>query len=112
MFVPVQSCVVASLSVVPGGQTKTPPAGAINDALGTAGEQPLPRGAASNSPVRRLHEEVLPNSVTVTQFWLGRVPAVFEVIGDRFVRAFVGLRWPPVPAVTERPGPPPLLRGG
>src|SRR3954468_18271335 len=77
VLVPVQSVTVPLVSVVPGGQTNTPPTGPITTTPAfameapTCGEQPLPSHAASKSTVRRL-VPTLPNISLMTQFWLGR----------------------------------------
>src|SRR4051795_6481378 len=88
MFVPVQRSVVPFDSDVPGGQTKTPPAGPIGPEsafdvlMSAAGVHPLPSDAASNSATSRFVPR-LPNIVIVTQFWLGRGPIVAEPFGVR-----------------------------
>src|ERR1700686_3123752 len=88
MFVPVQRSVVPFDNVVPGGQTKTPPAGPIVPGppsvfvTNAAGVHPLPSDAASNSATKCFVPR-LPNMVIVTQFWLGRGPIVPEPEGAR-----------------------------
>src|SRR3954463_4070377 len=88
MFVPVQSAVVPFASVIPGGQTNTPPPGPIVPVppligvMSAAGVHPLPSDAASTSATSRFVPR-LPNIVIVTQFWLGRGPTVSEPRGAR-----------------------------
>jgi hypothetical protein len=84
LFVPVQSAVVPFASVVPGGQTKTPPAGPMTPPTEAAGVHPFPSDAASNSATRCFVPR-LPNIVIVTQFWLGRGPIVPEPEGARML---------------------------
>src|SRR3954447_642247 len=76
VFVPVYGATPGVQPGSSGGQTSTPPAGAIVAPGPTAGEQPLPSHAASKSTVRRLPLAALPNISTMTQFWLGRGPVV------------------------------------
>src|SRR4051794_192914 len=84
MFVPVQRFAVPFDSDVPGGQTNTPPAGAITAPTPTAGEQPLLSDAASNLATSCFVPK-LPNIVIVTQFWLGRGPVVAAKLGARLL---------------------------
>src|SRR4051794_39187162 len=82
MFVPVQRFAVPFDSDVPGGQTKTPPAGPRMPPTTAAGVHPLPSDAASNSATSAFVPKK-PNMVIVTQFWLGRGPMVCEPRGAR-----------------------------
>src|SRR3954454_4175872 len=100
MFVPVQRSIVPFASDVPGGQTKTPPAGPMVPSTTAAGVHPLPSDAASNSATIAFVPR-LPNIVIVTQFWLGRGAIVAELGGGRRL----GL---PGPVMTV--GTPPMLR--
>src|SRR5438270_10077828 len=85
VFVPVYGATPGVQPGSSGGQTSTPPAGAITAPGPTAGEQPLPSHAASKSTVRRLPLAALPNLSTMTQFWLGRGPTVAEPAGARLL---------------------------
>src|SRR5437588_4693215 len=108
VFVPVYGATPGVQPGSSGGQTSTPPAGAIGFAgtpvVPTAGEQPLPSHAASKSTVRRLPPAALPNISTMTQFLLGRGPVVPEPAGARLLVLpgpvmMVGM--PPTLRVTE-----------